>query len=439
MAKKTYYVLDTNTLLNDSSCILDYKTNNLILPYQVIKELDNNKTNKKESGYHARQSIRLIKEIIEKSPNKKKAKISPQHGFLILQEDILDNLSGELDLNKPDDKILNVCLFFKKKNKKVVLLSNDFNLQLKAMFLGIDYEDTVSQEKTLDYSLQTTKTHTISEEDMDLLFVKKQIHQETKYDLFPNDFVIFKTKTNKSALVRHRESGIFQLIKEYNKKSFKKYDFDNFSVDWAVPLNKEQNFSMNLLLDKNVPVVTLVGKSGCGKTLLALSTALYQTLVTEQYNKVIVSRPIQPMGNDIGYLPGNMQEKLSPWVSPIKDNLEFLFGDKSIFEEYIVEGIIEVEAPTYIRGRSLANSIIIIDESQNLHPHEIKTILTRVGKGSKIIFTGDIDQIDNHKINKRTNGLTYLVEKFKEQKLSGHVHLIKGHRSEVASLAAELL
>ena len=211
---------------------------------------------------------------------------------------------------------------------------------------------------------------------------------------------------------------------------------------WGIDArNKEQSFALELLMDPDVEVVSLIGQAGSGKTLLAVAAGLEQVLGdNNEYKKLIVSRPIQPLGKDIGYLPGTLEEKMDPWLMPIKDNLEFLLGnDRDTVKMYFEKGVIEIEAITYIRGRSITNAFIIIDEAQNLTRHELKTILTRVGEGTKIILTGDIEQIDNIYIDETSNGLTYAVEKFKEHDISGHITLQKGERSKVATLAAKIL
>ena len=211
---------------------------------------------------------------------------------------------------------------------------------------------------------------------------------------------------------------------------------------WGIDArNKEQSFALELLMDPDVEVVSLIGQAGSGKTLLAVAAGLEQVLGDDnEYKKLIVSRPIQPLGKDIGFLPGTLEEKMDPWLMPIKDNLEFLLGnDRDTVKMYFEKGVIEIEAITYIRGRSITNAFIIIDEAQNLTRHELKTILTRVGEGTKIILTGDIEQIDNIYIDETSNGLTYAVEKFKEHEISGHITLQKGERSKVATLAAKIL
>jgi len=250
--------------------------------------------------------------------------------------------------------------------------------------------------------------------------------------LYSNQYVMLVSNSNdkKTALAR------FNLYSEPLMKMYK------MEPVWdIIPRNKEQTFALELLMDPEVQVVSLIGQAGSGKTLLAVAAGLEQVLgESSEYKKLIVSRPIQPLGKDIGFLPGTLEEKMDPWLMPIKDNLEFLLGnDRGVVQDYFEKGVIEIEAITYIRGRSITNAFIIIDEAQNLTRHELKTILTRVGEGTKIILTGDIEQIDNIYIDETSNGLTYAVEKFKNYDISGHITLQKGERSKVATLAAKIL
>jgi PhoH-like ATPase len=257
--------------------------------------------------------------------------------------------------------------------------------------------------------------------------------EEEELKLNPNEFVMLVSNQNEKKTALGRFISYERPIKLLN--SGKKRNL------WGLkPRNKEQIFAIDLLEDKNINVVTLVGKAGCGKTLLAIAAGLSQVVEKEIYSRLVVSRPIQPMGRDIGFLPGTMEEKMAPWVAPIRDNLEFLMAnDKTTLETYLDRGKIEVEALTYIRGRSIANAFIIIDEAQNLTAHELKTILTRVGENTKIILTGDIEQIDNVYLDETSNGLTHAVEKFKSFDISGHITLRKGERSKVATIAAKIL
>ena len=214
--------------------------------------------------------------------------------------------------------------------------------------------------------------------------------------------------------------------------------------DWNINArNKEQAFAIDLLLDPDIKIVSLIGRAGSGKTLMAIAAGLQQTIglrgENNHYDRLIVSRPVQPLGKDIGFLPGTMEEKMLPWLMPIQDNLKFLMGDRTSLEMYMEKGKIELEALTYIRGRSIANAFIIIDEAQNLTKHELKTIVTRVGEGTKLVLTGDVEQIDNIYIDERTNGLTYAVEKFKSHDISGHITFLKGERSRLATISSKIL
>jgi PhoH-like ATPase len=255
-----------------------------------------------------------------------------------------------------------------------------------------------------------------------------------KLKLYCNQFIMMVSSSNekKTALTKFVDVGIpFKKILDYKTES-----------GWGIsPKNKEQNFALDLLSDKNVPVVTLIGKAGSGKTLCALAAGLDQVLGENlHYKRLIVSRPIMPMGKDIGYLPGTLEEKMSPWLAPIQDNLRFLFGnDDLMLESYLEKKVIEIEALTYIRGRSIQNAYIIIDECQNLTRHEVKTILTRVGENSKIVLTGDVEQIDNVNIDENSNGLAHVIEKLKEYDISGHITFLKGERSKVATISAKVL
>ena len=273
----------------------------------------------------------------------------------------------------------------------------------------------------------------------------------TQEQVFPNQIVILKTvddqgNTIKSAMSRAYEDG--------SLKSLAKIE----SVFGLRPRNKEQHFSLDLLMDENVKLLSMIGKAGCGKTLLAIAAGLEQlnTIGAQsKYQKLIVSRPVQPVGKDIGYLPGTLEEKMEPWIAPVKDNLDFLLGingkkpgrkskDNLMSSDPYLElmqqrGLIEIEAISFIRGRSIPNAYIIIDEAQNLSMHELKTIVTRVGEGTKIVLTGDIEQIDNVDVDAYTNGLTYAIEKFKEFSIAAHVTLLKGERSPLATLASKIL
>ena len=264
------------------------------------------------------------------------------------------------------------------------------------------------------------------------IFLSDAVNEKT--ELYSNQFVMLVSSSNE------KKTAITRFIDTLTpfKRIVERLEEDGWGI---APKNKEQNFALELLLDPDVPIVSLIGKAGSGKTLCALAAGLQQVMGEESpYNRMIVSRPIMPMGKDLGYLPGTMEEKMAPWLAPIQDNLRFLFGDDNLMlTQYMQKKIIEIEALTYIRGRSIQKAYIIIDECQNLTRHEIKTILTRVGHGSKIVLTGDVEQIDNVNIDETSNGLTYVIEKLKPYDITGHITFLKGERSKVATLTSKVL
>ena len=312
-------------------------------------------------------------------------------------------------------------------------------MRVKCDALGLPTEDYVMGQvvKNTENLYSGYKTHLVDDQTIDQFYAGEKIYLDKEdIKLFQNHFILLVSSANdkKTALARFYDYS--KPLKRINGE-FKK-------GIWGVkPRNKEQNFCLDLLMDPNVKVVTLVGKAGSGKTLLAIASGLAQVVEGDKrtiYKRLIVSRPIQPLGKDIGYLPGTMEEKMTPWLAPIQDNLRHLMAnDKETLAMYMAQGTIEIEALTYIRGRSISNAYIIIDEAQNLTAHELKTIITRVGENTKVVLTGDIDQIDNVYVDETSNGLAYAVEKFKAHDISGHVTLVKGERSKVATLAAKIL
>tara|TARA_Y100000593_G_scaffold88320_1_gene170389 strand:- start:107 stop:1042 length:936 start_codon:yes stop_codon:yes gene_type:complete len=311
-------------------------------------------------------------------------------------------------------------------------------MRIKCDALGIASEDyEIDQVLREDESLYSgMMRHLVDDQVIDLFYNGEDIYiNEDEVRINPNQFVMLISSNN------DKRTAIGKFI-NYSQPLQK---ITNYKDVWGIKArNKEQSFALDLLMDSNIPVVSLVGAAGTGKTLCAIAAGLEQTLETGSskaaaYKRLIVSRPIQPMGKDLGYLPGTIEEKMDPWLAPILDNLEFLMGSKKTLDMYVDDGIIEIEALTYIRGRSIANAFIIIDESQQLTQHEIKTILTRIGENTKIVLTGDVEQIDNVYVDEHSNGLTYVIEKFKSYDLSGHVKMEKGERSKVATLAAKVL
>jgi PhoH-like ATPase len=437
MAKKIY-ILDTSVCLTDANCIRSYGNNDIVLPLKVLEEIDNNKKRQDGCGTNARTIIRNLDALREKGSLSKGVRIDKGKGLICVKMVKKEGLPEDLDLRVPDNEIISVALNQKNENpkRKVIVVTRDINMRVKCDSLGLTTEDFQSDQvvKDTDNIYTGFVTHLVDEPILDQFYAGEDIFiDKEELNLNPNQFLMLVSNQNEKKTALGRFTCYSEPIKLLNSNSKRNI--------WGLkPRNKEQIFAMDLLEDQKINVITLVGKAGCGKTLLAIAAGLSQVVEKGTYSRLVVSRPIQPMGRDIGYLPGSMEEKMSPWVAPIKDNLEFLMAnDKSALETYMKQGRIEVEALTYIRGRSIANAFIIIDEAQNLTAHELKTILTRVGENTKIVLTGDIEQIDNVYLDETSNGLTHAVEKFKSFEVSGHVTLLRGERSKVATIASKIL
>lgn len=444
--KKKIYILDTSVFLTDFRSLFAYKNHDIVIPLIVLEEIDNNKKRQDPAGSNARAFCRILDQLRQKGNLFDGVRIRKGGGLVFVKGEKTNCLPVELNSIAPDNKIISVAIQTKESNKgrKTILVSCDVNMRIKCGAIGIDVEDYISNYviKQKSELYDGFEKMLVDEQIIDRFYrneeiVIKDLHTK-KPHLYPNQFLMLVSNSNqkKTALARFvSNSKPIQKIKDFSK--------DN---TWGFETkNKEQQFAMDLLMDTNVHVVSLIGKAGTGKTLTALASGLMQIMpsndkITPKYSRIIVSKPIQPMGKDIGYLPGNVEEKLSPWLQPVLDNLRFLLGnDRDTLQDYIHRGIIELEALTYIRGRSIPNAFIIIDEAQNLNKHEMKTILTRVGHNTKIVLTGDIEQIDNSQVDERSNGLTHMIEKSKQEGLSGHVKLIKGERSKTATLFSQIL
>ena len=432
--RKTY-ILDTNVLLHDPESLFSFEDNAIVLPLSVIEELDRIKRRSDEVGRNAREVSRILDEL------RMKGRLSEGVGLanggsvrIEINGNQPDNQPYGIDLNTTDNRILALAYALMNNGQTpVILVTKDLNLRIKADVLGLAAEDFYSDK--VDYhKLYSGVTELyLSVEEIDRFYREGYLDYPAG-DLQPHQFCILKLdeSSSKSALGR------------YFHNRFHKLTHDGKAVYGIKALNKEQKFALDLLLDETIQVVTLVGKAGTGKTIMALAAGLEKVLEGGgRYNRILITRPIVPLGNDIGYLPGDKEDKIRPWMQPIYDNLEYLCNEhiqpNGCIDYLIANGKIELEALTYIRGRSIPKQFIICDESQNLSPHVIKTILTRVGRGSKIIFTGDPEQIDHPYLDASSNGLSYLVEKIKAEKISGHITLIKGERSGIAELGARLL
>jgi PhoH-like ATPase len=438
LAKKTY-VLDTSVYLTDSNCINSFGNNDIVIPLKVLEEIDNHKKRQDSVGSQARSIIRNLDALRDKGSLSKGVRIDKGMGVVRVASYNPLCLPDDLDLDDSDNQIIATALSEQElapHRRKVVVVSRDINMRVKCDALGLLTED-YQAEQVVESSegLYTGRAEILVDEQViDQFYAGEDISiRKEEYLLYPNQFVMLISNSNdkKTALGRfiNYSTPLQRIIKSTTKV-------------WSTnPRNKEQQFAFELLMDPAVPVVSLVGKAGSGKTLLALAAGLEQTFNKNSlYKKIVVTKPVEPVGKDIGFLPGTMEDKMMPWLAPIQDNLQFLMGDdKATLEMYMDKGQIEIEAMTFIRGRSISNAFIVIDEVQNMTQHEIKTVLTRVGEGTKIVLTGDIEQIDNVYIDATNNGLSYVVERLKEEDLTGHVTLLKGERSKVATIAATKL
>jgi PhoH-like ATPase len=436
------YILDTTVLLYDPQALFKFEENNVFIPITVIEDIDRFKKDLNETGRNARQTSRLLDGLRLKGSLTSGVKID-MGGKVIVKLDASSaaaKIPREFQSNPRDNLILSIALDVKEKSGGVptFFVSKDINLRIKADALGLDVEDYESDKVDIEELYSGFTAITTQPEVISGFFETGAIAYQGEEKLFVNQYVTIVDASDASRIAygRYQRDGkIVKLARE-----------DKDGVWRIKPRNKEQIFSMDALLNDSIQLVTLVGKAGTGKTLLAVAASLYKTVDENVYNHVLVSRPTLPMGKDIGFLPGTVEEKLAPWMYPIADNVDLLMRSEAKarrhirgFKELLESGILIVEPLTYIRGRSIHNQFLIIDEAQNLTPHEIKTIITRVGDGSKIILTGDPYQIDNPYIDSSSNGLTYVVERFKNQEVSAHVTFTKGERSVLSELAANLL
>ncbi|OIU72358.1 PhoH family protein [Rossellomorea aquimaris] len=441
---KKIYVLDTNVLLQDPQAIFSFQDNEVVIPAVVLEEVDSKKRYMDEIGRNARHVSKLIDNLRQEGKLHEKIplytggsiRIELNHrSFQELQEIFVEKTN--------DNRILAVAKNLsleeeaKENGKSVILVSKDTLVRVKADALGLQAEDFLSDRVVEVNDIYTGFTELFVDKGaVDKFYEHGELtlKEITKQRFYSHEFIVLKDALGSSASAVGMVDGSGTKLKKLV------YDHDHM---WGIKArNVQQTMATELLLRDDISLVTMIGKAGTGKTLLALAAGLLQTEDFHKFNKLLVARPIVPVGKDIGYLPGEKQEKLRPWMQPIYDNLEYLFNVKKPGElDDILAGMasIEVEALTYIRGRSIPDQFIIIDEAQNLTKHEVKTILTRVGERSKIVLMGDPAQIDHPYLDEYNNGLTYVVEKFKEQSIAGHVKLMKGERSGLAQLAADLL
>jgi PhoH-like ATPase len=436
--KKTF-VLDTNVLLFDPMAIQKFGANEVHIPLIVVEELDRFKRDQNENGRNARMFSRIVDEYRRQGSVTQGIPLENGGTLIITVDQYNESVTkGLIDLTLNDNRILATALSLKSAGKNVLMVSKDINLRLKADILGLPAEDYGKKDVSLEelYSGQRV----IEIEPQELTEFEKnrflEIDDPKILGMMPNEYVIMQEKNNdrRRAVGRynHMKRGIVPLIPIREGV-------------WGIyPKNLEQQFALDALLNDEVKLVTLVGKAGTGKTLLAIAAGLEMTITHEKYSRLLVSRPVQPMGRDLGYLPGDINEKLAPWMQPIFDNMDFLFGQQrgqgtSSYEDLINHGLLHVEPLTYIRGRSIPGQYLIVDEAQNLSPHEVKTIITRAGEGTKIVLTGDCHQIDNPYLDEINNGLAYCVDRLKTEDIIGHTILKVGERSALSEAASKLL
>lgn len=441
------FVLDTNVLITDPNAIYKFQENDVAIPLAVLEELDKFKSEMSERGRASR--------IVARTLDKFRAEGSLFEGIPLTRPDesecgslrvvrtkpdVVKNLPLDLDKSKADTIIVAAVLQLMVKNEDVVFVTQDVGLRVKCDSLKIVAEAYEGAKVTSNGQYKGWSVVDVDSADVDKFYASGELDTEENFP--PNAYVMLQAY-DKSALARYNEPKR-QFVKLYQNSSGSAKGDPNL---WGIsPRNSGQRFALDALLDDSLHLVTLTGKAGSGKTLLALAAGLHMTADLEHYRRTLAARPIVVMGKDLGYLPGDIEEKLAPWMQPIYDNAELLLNSvdedgkkKKGHQELIDLGVLEIEALTYVRGRSIPRQYFIVDEAQNLTPHEIKTIITRAGEGTKIVLTGDPDQIDNPLLDRSNNGLTYAIEKFKQHNIAAHVTLEKGERSELATLAAEIL
>lgn len=439
--KKKLFVLDTNVILHDSSCMEQFQENDIVIPITVLEELDQFKKGNETLNYHAREFLRSLDALSGDKLFSGGVKIGPNRGRVLikLEREFHEDLKFNFSLQKPDHHILNSAFLLASENpkKQVILVSKDVNLRMKAKSIGV-----MAQDYTTDHVKDVSALYrgrrvieNLPNEAIDRMYeIPFEIDLKdlgSDNGLLPNEYIIMRSG-KKSALGTY-DAGLSKIRR-----------VDKQPVYGITPRNAEQTFALNALTNTDIQLVSLSGKAGTGKTLLALAAAIEKR---KQYRQIFLARPVVPLSNkDIGFLPGDIKSKLDPYMQPLYDNLgviknQFTKSDQKHkrIEEFLNEEKLVISPLSYIRGRSLVKVFFIVDEAQNLTPHEVKTIITRAGEGTKMVFTGDIFQIDHPYLDSQSNGLSYLIEKMQGQKIYAHINLEKGERSELAELASNLL
>jgi PhoH-like ATPase len=452
------YVLDTNILLHNPQAIYSFEDNEVVIPLAVIEEIDHQKRRQDEIGKNAREVSRFLDEL-RGAGSLAEGVVLPAGGTIRIEMNHWSTceLPTGIDWSKQDNRILAVTYQLQRESHNVHLVTKDLNLRIKADVIGIPSEDFYQDKVQFNSLYDGMGTEAVTDEQFHLFHRTRKLVMPDEWEGLPNQFFILKNVVNpsQSALSRNQDHALVPLLHG---------DVECFGIKAR---NKEQRYAMELLMNDQIQAVTLMGRAGTGKTLLAIAVGLQKVLDEKYYSRLLITRPIVPVGNDIGFLPGDKEDKIRPWMQPIFDNIEHIFSNTHeakesrsrlpgngkngrepeedrtrslrIVEHLLERGVLEMEPLTYIRGRSIPRQFIICDEAQNLSPQMIKTIVTRIGEGSKIIFTGDPEQIDHPYLDASSNGLSYFVERFKGEKIAGHVTLCKGERSALAELGSQIL
>jgi len=453
-----YFVLDTNVLLHNPASLYMFDDNHVIIPFTVLEELDKFKKNNDDTGRNCREVIRQLDRLRAKGPLSQGVEWNG-HGGTIRIDFSSDERPDALREDAPDNRIISVALRMHREGKRAIMISKDINVLIKSEELGLASEDFEAQKVDSDRLYRGYEVLDVSGDLIDRLYEEKQVEFEaiesyltqenadgstSEIEVLPNQYVQLRNSMDESHTgLARRLADTDHLIPIHGPRK---------PVFGILARNVQQTMAMDLLLDDEIKLVTLLGTAGTGKTLLALAAGMAKVFAEQRYDKLLVARPIMPMGRDIGYLPGDKDEKLSAWMQPIFDNLEYLMSTRGVglqhadskpvdqrVKEMMSSGQLVMEPLTYIRGRSIPMQFMIVDEAQNLTPHEVKTIVSRVGEGTKIILTGDVAQIDNPYLDASSNGMSYLIERLKGSPQVGHITLAKSERSELASLAADKL
>ncbi len=431
--RKTY-ILDTNVLLHDPDSLTRFVGNDVIIPIDVIEEIDRFKHERTERGHNAREVSRQLDALRNGTGLSQGIHLADDIMLRVYWDEVLVAHRGPADLN-----ILKAATAIRKAepDRRVVIVSKDINLRLRADAMGIPAEDYESDRVVPTALYSETREIQLSAEEIAELQSSKQLPLDAGDGYHPNEYLLLRAASGKSFSALARVDGTRSAIRLIRQSKS--------GVCGIHARNKEQYFALDALTDVDLNLVTLMGKAGTGKTLLAMAGALHEVLVEKRYRGLVVARPTVAVGKELGFLPGDLEQKMAPWLRPVLDTLEFIFdtakqiGGHKSYDSLLANGVIEIQAISLIRGRSISNRYIVVDEAQNLSPLEVKTIITRVGEDSKVVVTGDPYQIDNPYVDSSSNGFNYLADRFRDQAISAHIDLRKGERSQLAELAANLL